>query len=70
VIEKVGCGRGEVLLVGYVGECEAGVGAKPQIGISQRAPTRGFDRIEMDNRELGFPEARVIKLLQWIELPC
>jgi hypothetical protein len=44
--------------------------AKPQIGISQRASTRGFDRIEIDNRELGCPEARVIKLLQWIELHC
>jgi hypothetical protein len=44
--------------------------AKPQIGISQRALTREFDRIEIDNWELGFPEARVIKLLQGIELPC
>jgi len=44
--------------------------AKPHIGISQMASTRGFGRIEIDNGELGFPEARVIKLLQWIELPC
>jgi hypothetical protein len=36
--------------------------SKPQIGISQRALMRGFDRIEIDNGELGFPEARVIKL--------
>jgi hypothetical protein len=37
--------------------------AKPQIGISQRTSKRGFDRIEIDNGEFGFPEARVIKLL-------
>lgn len=38
--------------------------------LSQRASTRGFGRIGIDNGEIGFLEARRVKLLQWIETPC